>query len=111
MYAYSYNNPIKYYDPDGRCGFSNLCEDPEEFNYFSTIEFTNILRDCVGAEYSHLRMPTSSKMDCSGMLVYALNKMGFDVPSDITAAKIANGEYNWIEVFDEVDDSRQGEDI
>ena len=116
LFAYAANNPVHYTDPDGRCAFSTLQDNPDEvawakeqFNKAETERFVSILRDCIGAEYSHDRMPTSEKMDCSGMLVYALDKMGYKVPSDVTANKLATGEYDWVSISDKVDNSKQGE--
>ena len=115
LYHYGHNNPIKYTDPDGNCSYSTLENNPDEvawakeqYNKSETERFASILRDCIGAEYSHERMPTSDKMDCSGMLVYALDSMGYEVPKDVTANKIANGTYDWISVTDKVDNSKQG---
>ena len=72
-------------------------------------EFVSILRSSVGADYSHDRMPTSSKMDCSGMFVYAIDKMGYKVDKNLTAKEMASGTVPGIELFDSVDNARQGE--
>jgi len=72
-------------------------------------EFVSILWSTVGANYSHTRMPTRNKMDCSGMFVYALDKMGYKVNKNLTAAEMASGNVPGIELFDSVDNSRQGE--
>ena len=72
-------------------------------------EFVSILRSTVGADYSHIRMPTSNKMDCSGMFVYAIDKIGYKVDKNLTAKEIASGKVPGIEVYDSVDNARQGE--
>jgi hypothetical protein len=47
-------------------------------------------------------------MDCSGSVVYALQKMGYDIPNDLTAAKMASGDVPGISILPDVDNSRQG---
>ncbi|MBR4824340.1 MAG: RHS repeat-associated core domain-containing protein [Spirochaetaceae bacterium] len=83
-------------------------EQNQIYNNNMNQQFVEILRDCVGATYSGTRMPTSSNMDCSGMLVYALDKMGFEVPANLTADDIVNGKLSGIIIYDDVDNSRQG---
>ena len=109
LYHYAGNNPITYIDPNGACAYSLLLELDEEYNKEQALILADILRTCVGADYSHVRMPTDNKMDCSGTLVYGLDKMGFEVPSDLTADKILNEGYSWIIILDKVDNSKQGE--
>lgn len=76
----------------------------KEFNYL----LSTVLRDCLGADYSHDRMPTESKMDCSGMMVYAIDKMGFEVPKYLTAMEMSSGKIDWIMLYDDVKEERQG---
>ncbi|NLK45774.1 MAG: hypothetical protein GX297_03865, partial [Treponema sp.] len=84
-------------------------EKKQAYNNSMNQKFVKIIRDSVGATYSHTRMPTATEMDCSGILVYTLDKMGFSVPSDLTAADIANGRLPGIILYDEADNSRQGD--
>ncbi|MEL3910167.1 MAG: RHS repeat-associated core domain-containing protein, partial [Treponema sp.] len=105
-YSYVANNPVNWVDPwglsasDGQPG--NKAQEPLE-------EFVSILRSTVGADYSHTRMPTRNEMDCSGMCVYALDKMGYKVDKNLTAKEMASGKVPGIEIYDSVDDARQGE--
>ncbi|MCR4955043.1 MAG: hypothetical protein K6A43_13335 [Treponema sp.] len=85
----------------------------EKFNDNSHLEdelerFTNIVRNTIGATYSHDRKPTSSKMDCSGVFVYAMQKMGYKVDNYLTAARMASGSIPGIVLYESVDNSRQG---
>ena len=48
-------------------------------------------------------------MDCSGMFVYAIDKMGYKVDKNLTAKEMASGTVSGIELFDSVDNARQGE--
>lgn len=106
------NNHVNYTDSYGReDAIENLGNDIYSLpsaNEILTAQLCSILRSFIGAEYSHQRMPTSSKMDCSGMLVYALSKMGYEVPFDVTANKLATGKYNWVVLYDSVDNDKQG---
>ena len=71
--------------------------------------FTEIVRSTVGASYSHERNPTSTKMDCSGVFVYAMQKLGYKVDSHLTAARMASGKIPGIVLYESVDNGRQGE--
>lgn len=122
LYHYAGNNPIVYTDPDGRDDRRKSSPDdlvtsmiePHEFYSLDTDSvkntiFSNIMRESVGAKYSHDRPPTSEKMDCSGAFVYALQKMGYDVPANLTADDMATGKFEGIKITDKVDNSKQGE--
>ena len=71
--------------------------------------FTEIVRSTVGASYSHERNPTSTKMDCSGVFVYAMQKLGYKVDSHLTAARMASGKIPGIVLYESIDNGRQGE--
>ena len=102
---YAEDKPVKHTVTDEKSAFLNSSD---EINYYANIELSNILRQCVGANYSHTRMPTNSMMDCSGMLVYALDKMGYEVPYDLKASKMSSGSLDWIVLYDDVKSDRQG---
>ena len=133
-FAYVGNNPVNWVDPWGlsasdgqkKIGTDGFPKTPEETKLYlqgrapeeiihkfhndaKVEEFVSILRSTVGADYSHTRMPTSNKMDCSGMFVYATDKMGYKVDKNVTAADMASGKVPGIEVYDSVDNARQGE--
>ena len=132
--GYVGNNPVNWVDPWGLSasekkkkigtdGFPKNMDETERYlqgraseqvinkfrNDAKLEEFVSILWSTVGADYSHTRMPTRNKMDCSGMFVYALDKMGYKVNKNLTAAEMASGNVPGIELFDSVDNSRQGE--
>ena len=96
---------MRYVDPDGKCAFGS---DADEINYICNTKLANVLRNCIGATYSHKRPPTNAEMDCSGMLVYALNKMGYEVPANLDAATMASGKIGWIVLYDDISEERQG---
>ena len=102
---YAEDKPVKHTVTDEKSAF---LDSSDEINYYANIELSNILRQCVGANYSHTRMPTNSMMDCSGMLVYALDKMGYEVPYDLKASKMSSGSLDWIVLYDDVKSDRQG---
>ncbi|MGN1043702.1 MAG: hypothetical protein ACI4PR_02735, partial [Acutalibacteraceae bacterium] len=89
--------------------FNKFTESYFEKDNNENIVLSNTLRTCLGADYGHTRWPTESEMDCSGMLVYALNKMGYIVPNDLKASQMASGDIDWIILFDNVIAERQGE--
>jgi len=71
--------------------------------------FADIVRLTVGATYSHKRAPTDTKMDCSGTIVYALDKMGYNIDIHLTAEEMASGEVAGIKILPDVNNARQGE--
>ena len=108
---------MKYIDPDGRETEGNATHDLSKIPYseqqkYNTLEnnrFSEILRNSVGAEYSHERPPTKKKMDCSGSFVFGATEMGYDVPSNLTVKKMANGDLPGIEFYSDVTEQRQGQ--
>ena len=113
LYDYGANNPVKYTDPDGR---ENKIEDlnnditklPSKEEIYIT-KFVELLRNAVGAKYSHSRPPSKDKMDCSGSIIYALKEMGYDVPDNLTADQMGSGKVDFIDIYENVDNSKQGE--
>lgn len=66
------------------------------------------MRETVGANYSHTRMPTATEMDCSGVFVYVVDKMGYKVDSHTTANGMATGKVPGIVMYNDVSNDRQG---
>ena len=126
LYHYAGNNPLNYTDPNGKSGRKETQSNPDNLanlghdinslppttsmNSKEITRFTDFLRETAGADYSHKRMPSGTQMDCSGMLVYVLDKMGYAVDKHLTAAKMASGEVPGIELYPDVDNTRQGEE-
>ena len=75
---YRMGMPSEYWNVDSENGKTFEYYENKLNEYFNSL-LSSVLRDCIGADYSHKRMPTDTEMDCSGMLVYAIDKMGFEV--------------------------------
>lgn len=63
----------------------------------------------VGSPYSHNRLPDKSGVDCSGVIVYALNEMGYEVDKWLSVEKIISGTVAGIEILPYSDTNRQGD--
>lgn len=70
--------------------------------------FIEIVRNTVGASYDHARSPTETKMDCSGVFVYAMKQLGYKIDKHLTAARMASGQIPGIILYEMVDNDRQG---
>ena len=70
--------------------------------------FIEIVRNTVGASYDHARSPTETKMDCSGVFVYAMKQLGYKIDKHLTAARMASGQIPGIIIYEMVDNDRQG---
>lgn len=70
---------------------------PQESPQETPLErFVTIVRSLVGVPYHQRYEATREGMDCSGVIVYALRKMGYNIPR-LTAARMENGT-SWITV-------------
>ncbi len=125
-YSYCMNDPLNFFDMWGLCSAEAFIQITEKedfngmpssvrskmykqlYNQIETKKFTDILRNTIGAKYSHLRKPTASEMDCSGAFVYAMDEMGYEVDNETTVAKIVAGMYPGVKMFNEVKQKRQG---
>lgn len=70
-------------------------------------EFSDIVRGLVGTTYES-GGSTSTGLDCSGTIIYALNEMGYDV-DDVSVSEMASGDVDWITTTNKVDNSKQGD--
>ncbi|MGN1043701.1 MAG: hypothetical protein ACI4PR_02730, partial [Acutalibacteraceae bacterium] len=70
--------------------------------------FIEIVRNTVGASYDHARSPTETKMDCSGVFVYAMQQLGYKIDKHLTAARMASGQIPGIILYEIVDNNCQG---
>jgi cell wall-associated NlpC family hydrolase len=59
-------------------------------------QFTSNVRDLVGTPYE-FSGKTLNGLDCSGLITYALNQMGYNVPATSTATMVS-GSVDWITV-------------
>lgn len=90
---------------------SNKKNSSQNSNEIETSEldrFIEIVRNTVGATYDHTRSPTKSKMDCSGVFVYAMQQLGYKIDKHLTAARMASGQISGIILYKSVDNGRQG---
>ena len=71
-------------------------------------KFIEIVRNTVGASYNHTRSPTETKMDCSGVFVYAMQQLGYKIDKHLTADRMASGQIPGIVLYEMVDNGRQG---
>lgn len=56
---------------------NNSSQNSNEIETSELDRFIEIARNTVGATYDHTRSPTKSKMDCSGVFVYAMQQLGY----------------------------------
>jgi hypothetical protein len=47
-------------------------------------------------------------MDCSGTIVYVLQKMGYDVPDNLDVRTMVSGNCDWLSFFNDVKEERSG---
>ncbi len=108
VYHYGGNNPLKLIDPTGRDDVSSVSESSRQRQEARLdVEFAEKLREQVGTPYV-LGGTDQTGLDCSGTVLEALHEMGYDVP-DITAAEMASGKVDWVTMFSEANQERQGE--
>ena len=60
-------------------------------------QFVTIVRSLVGVPYHMRYEATREGMDCSGVIIYALRDMGYEI-TRLTAAEMASGTTRWITV-------------
>ena len=107
-YHYGGNNPAKLTDPTGRDDVNIVNETSRQRQETKLDEeFAEKLRGLIGVPYA-LGGTDYSGIDCSGTVIEALREMGYDV-ADITAAEMASGKVDWITMFPDANQERQGE--
>ena len=100
-YAYCNDDPINFFDPDGRVPLRGA--DPHQSEQE---EFCDIMRGLRGTTYV-LGGNTSEGIDCSGTVLYALNELGYTVDEE-SAATMASGNVSWINKSDSVNVDNEG---
>jgi RHS repeat-associated protein len=86
-FAYVNHDPVNWVDPWGLSASDKKSK---------AEQFTSNVRDLVGTPYKY-DGKTLDGLDCSGVVTYALNAMGYNVPAT-SAATMASGNTDWVTV-------------
>jgi cell wall-associated NlpC family hydrolase len=72
--------------------------------------FCDIVRGLVETPYEYgVKDPNDGGLDCSGLVVYALRQMGYDISPDTDVAMMVSETLDWLTIISPGDDDSQAE--